>query len=155
MCRKEMLEVTFWLALAAIICIQSVRLDLGMLSRPGPGFMPFVAGAMIASLAATLFLQTIVIKRKQKTDREEKINFNFYLLIMVLSLFVAYTVLLYPLGYLICTFLLMLCLFSIGRKKRKWWLILVVAPLLVTVISYLVFCVWLQCPFPKGTLTGI
>jgi len=150
--RKEILEVTFWLIIATLICLQSLRLDLGMVSRPGPGFMPFVAGGIIALLGGALFLQTILTKREQGA-RKEKIAFNFKLLIKVLSIFVAYTILLHPLGYMISTFLLMLALFSIGREKRKWWLILIVAPFVVTTMSYLIFRVWLQCPLPKGTFT--
>jgi hypothetical protein len=152
--RKETFEAIFWVAIAGVICLQSFRLDLGMVSRPGPGFMPFVAGAIIALLGGALFLQTIVMRRESEV-KEEKIAFNFKSLIKLLSIFGVYTIVLYPLGYLISTFLLMLALFSIGKEKRKWWLIRIVAPLVVTTMSYLIFRVWLQCPLPKGMFTGI
>lgn len=116
--------------------------------------MPFVAGAIIALLGGALFLQTIVMRRESEV-KEEKIAFNFKSLIKLLSIFGVYTIVLYPLGYLISTFLLMLALFSIGKEKRKWWLIRIVAPLVVTTMSYLIFRVWLQCPLPKGMFTGI
>jgi ABC-type polysaccharide/polyol phosphate export permease len=154
MARRDVIEVIFWLMVATMICFRSFYLDLGMLSRPGPGFMPFVAGATIGLLAIGLLVHTIKTKQKQGKGRDEQVNFNFYLLALILSLLLAYTIILQLLGYLISTFLLMLFLFSIGGKKRKKWVV-VVSAFVAAGISYIVFCIWLQCPFPKGTFTGI
>jgi len=51
-------------------------------------------------------------------------------------------------GFLPLTFLLFIYLLGIIEKKK--WFFTVFVSLLVTVISYLIFQIWLQCMLPYG-----
>lgn len=46
----------FWLGVALLICLGSLRLSLGNIRQPGPGFFSFMGGALLAGLSVLLFL---------------------------------------------------------------------------------------------------
>ena len=48
----------FWLGLAILILIGSMRLSLGSLDNPGPGFLPFIAGLIMGVLAVIVYFQS-------------------------------------------------------------------------------------------------
>ena len=52
------------------------------------------------------------------------------------------------LGYLISTFLLMGFLYWILERKKIWLVLL--ASVLTTLFTYIVFSKWLNCQFPEG-----
>ena len=144
----------FWILVGIAICFKSYHLELGKLYRPGPGFMPFIAGGMIGVLGLILLFSTYFQKEGKETKKGAHVRLRFHPLILTLLILIAYSIVLNLIGYMISTFLLMLSLFSFGGRKRKWWLI-VGGAVLVTLVSYLVFDVWLRCSFPKGILEGI
>jgi putative tricarboxylic transport membrane protein len=63
---------------------------------------------------------------------------------------VAYAVLMDPLGYMVSTFLAMFGLFFHWEKKNWFWSFFF--SVTVSLISYLVFEVWLHCQLPRGIL---
>jgi len=152
--QKDKYIAFFWILVGLVICYKSYHLELGKLYRPGPGFMPFIAGGMLGVLGLILLFSTHFQKEGKETKKEDQVSFRFHPLILILLILIAYSIMLNWIGYMISTFFLMLSLFSFGSKKRKWWLI-VGGALLVTLISYLVFDVWLKCSFPKGILKDI
>ena len=46
-----------WLGVAVLICIGSLRLSLGSVHNPGPGFFPFVARLIMGILSAMVYVQ--------------------------------------------------------------------------------------------------
>jgi putative tricarboxylic transport membrane protein len=138
----------FWFILGAIICIMSVKLRIGTLYKPGPGFTPFLSGAVLVVSGLILMLSTFL---KQYMDEEmgsilvKEGRKNS--LLTLLALF-GYIVLLEPIGFLITTFIVLLFLFKITDTKR--WLAPVVLSGSSVIVSYLVFSVWLKLQFPKG-----
>ena len=68
-------------------------------------------------------------------------------LLLVLA---AYTFLLDFLGYLICTFLLVL--FMLRATDPQRWTVALSMALLTAVGSYVVFAIWLSVPLPRGPL---
>ena len=149
MLKSEKAVAIFWLLVSVVICLKSFNLNVGTTSNPGPGFMPLIAGAIIGLLGLVLFFQALRSKQRQKTGEKSKIGIKFYPMVLVLFILAAYSVLLKWLGYLPSTFSLVFFLVLIGGEKKKWGFVIVVA-FLTTLLSYLVFCVWLQCPLPKG-----
>lgn len=149
MLKCEKTVAIFWLLVSVIICLKSFNLGVGTTSNPGPGFMPLIAGAIIGLLGLVLFFQALRSKQRQKTEEESKIGIKLYPMVPVLFILVAYSVSLKWLGYLLSTFSLVFFLILIGRAEKKWGFVIVVT-FLTTLLSYLVFCIWLQCPLPKG-----
>jgi len=115
--------------------------------------MPFTAGGLLGVLGLISLFGTHFQKKGKETKQEAHVSLRFHPLLLMLLMLTAYSIVLNLIGYMISTFLLMFCLFSFG-VKRKWWVI-VGGAVFVTLVSYLVFDVWLRCSFPKGILEGI
>jgi putative tricarboxylic transport membrane protein len=141
-----------WIALGVGQCMEAWRLGLGKVSEPETGFAPFVGGLLIILFSVLLFAESSLSIKKNPdlkisvwTDVNKK-----RILYLIISLS-AYTLLLRTLGFLIDTFLLMTLLVKSGDGSK--WPGAIIAGLLISGISYLVFKVWLFVPFPEGILS--
>jgi len=153
--KKDRIEGLIWMILAVSVCIGSFKLDLGTFQKPGPGFMPFLAGSVLGLFSLILILSTFL----DQFNREDTRAIKFFskkkwknFVLPLLSLF-GYVLLLDVLGFIFTTFLFLLFLFKITDPRRWFW------PLVLTgstvSISYLVFSLWLKCQFPKGIITKL
>lgn len=145
--RREKITLFFWLFLSVFVCIESLRLGLGSFMAPGPGFLPFGASLVIGLLVCVRFLK----ERGKKLIGGVAPLFrgkNIRNVIYILGVLFAYPLLLYQLGFVICT------LFFIGFSLRiigsqKWRYVLGIS-IGTAVLSYLLFDVWLNIQLPKG-----
>jgi putative tricarboxylic transport membrane protein len=143
----------FWLVVAIGIVLLSMRYGVGTLHEPGPGFITFFAGAILIVLSLALFFSNF----RDRADRSSLWSLWAGLetgkVLYVILLLVAYIFLLKPVGFLICTFLLLVLLFRVKGSYRLKTVLLM--SLLVTAGSYLVFEIWLKAQLSKGILEGI
>ncbi len=143
----------FWLVVAIGIVFLSLKYGVGTFNEPGPGFITFFAGLILALLSLALVLSNF----RDQVDRNSLWSLwsglEFGKVLYVLLLLVAYVFLLKPVGFLISTFLLLVLLFRVKGSYRLKTVLLM--SLLVTAGSYLVFEIWLKAQFPKGILEGI
>jgi putative tricarboxylic transport membrane protein len=149
--KKEKTSSLVWLGLAILICAESLRrLSLGTFRDPGAGFLPFLSGIVLGGLALTHFLQSSL--RKSKANRGSvAVPERWRDLLVVYASLLAYVFLLEPLGFLIATFLLLLVLFRTA-ESRPWGFILG-ASAVTSLITFLVFDVFLKCQLPRGILS--
>ncbi len=144
MIKKTYIEGSIWLLVSIFLGIQSVKLDLGSFSSPGPGFMPFLMAFSLFSLSLILFKPSDLfqdIKTPQKFDL--KIG-----AIYITTSIVGYVFIFKKAGFLFSTFLLMIFLFKFtGTKTWKWAL---GGALIVTLLSYLFFGEILKLNLPSG-----
>ena len=56
----------FWLVIGLAIALYSMKYGLGKFSSPGPGFMPFLSGLILAGLALVVFFQQLSKGGKEK-----------------------------------------------------------------------------------------
>ena len=70
--------------------------------------------------------------------------------IIAIGLIILYAVLLKPVGYILCSLILMVCLLKLFRVKKVW--VYLVLPLATTLASYYLFHMLLLVPLPKGLL---
>jgi putative tricarboxylic transport membrane protein len=141
-----------WLLLGVGFCIGSVRLDLGSLEMPGPGFIPFLSGALLAltGLVLLLFPSPYESTEKEKLEIEDRggLKKHWKKFIFVLLALFSYLFLLEILGFLITSFLFLF--FLLKLTEPKGW----VRPLFysggVIILSYIIFILILECPFPIG-----
>lgn len=138
--------VWFWVGI--IIALWSLKYGLGSLSEPGIGFITFFAGSILALLAAILFLSSFRERKIPDPLRGLWIGLELKKVIYVLLLLAAYTILLRPLGFLLCTFILLFLLFRVKGGYTLWTVLFI--SFLVTASSFLVFQVWLQVQLPRG-----
>ncbi|OGP89705.1 MAG: hypothetical protein A2156_00660 [Deltaproteobacteria bacterium RBG_16_48_10] len=131
--------------------VGGLRLGVGSLSTPGPGFLPSVFGGILSILSIVLFVLTIQVKSKPQGQvkfwKEEK---SWKKVLYSLLSLIFYLIFLNYLGYITTTFLFCFYLFKfIGGKG--WWVSLLVA-ILASLVSYIVFDIGMEVPLPKGII---
>jgi putative tricarboxylic transport membrane protein len=146
-----------WVIIGIAMCIGSIKLQLGSLRAPGPGFLPFFSGALLGIFGLILMVSTALAgekEREQPENSESRMKWNWrrsLTPLLTLGTLFAYILLLEPLGFMLTTFVCLLLLFKLSEPRR--WLMPLVLSGVTAVLSYLLFSVWLQAHFPKGLLT--
>jgi putative tricarboxylic transport membrane protein len=142
----------FWLFLSAAVFVESLRMGIGAVESPGMGFMPLAASALLGMLSLVLLVKTIVHKRKGGTAGGSVALLGKKAL-MVLIAVITYSIIMPTIGYLIGTFLVMTFLYWLLEQNGvRGFLRGMVLSLLTTTLSYYLFAVLLNCPFPAGIL---
>lgn len=139
----------FLFAFSIVALIETSKLDIGNLSSAQTGFFPFVLAILLGILSLVLLGKTI--KGKNETKVPSWVSFGGWRpLIFTLGVLLFFFVFFERLGYLICTFLLVSILVGV-IGKRKWWFVILFA-LFSTLISYLIFGIFLKTQLPGGIL---
>ena len=152
MTRSEKGSTLFLLVLAAAILLASAKLGLGRLREPGPGFFPFLGGAILL-LASVIRL--LVEGRRQGIDEGRQaevalMGAKWPKVLVVMVALAVYAYVLEAAGFILCTFLLMLLLLRV-MEPRSWPVTLIQSGV-ITLVSYVVFEKGLAVGFPKGIL---
>ncbi len=143
-----------WVVLGILMCIGAIKLKLGTFHTPGPGFLPFLSGALLGIFGLILRLRTTFVRSEKESKSEEpSVVWNWKKLVnpfLALIILFIYILLLDPLGFMLTTFICMLFLFKLS-EPQKWFRPLILS-ISTSILSYLIFSVWLQCQFPKGPI---
>ena len=129
-------------------CIASVSLGLGEVHQPGPGFLPFLVGAILLLLSVIIFVPAL---RKKKMTNEEKSargmgKYRKGGLILLALVF--YNLTLGFLGFSVMTFFFVVFLMKIVEAQR--WPRTIVTALCSAAGFYFVFQSWLMLDLPRG-----
>ena len=146
MVNRDVVVAALALALGAVAIFESAKIPLGTVRNPGQGFFPWWTSAVIVLLALVLLTQALLSRpstNQQAPGRIAKVT----ALLLILA---AYTFLLDFLGYLLCTFLLVLFMLRVTDAQR--WPVALSMALLTALGSYVVFGIWLSVPLPRGPL---
>jgi len=138
----------FWLVLALATCIEAWRLTIGTFKNPGPGFLPFWAGTILVLLSLISLIKTATEKAEDTPSVWAGVNV-LKLSIFVLALLL-YVALLETLGFLLCTFLLLIFLFRAIEPYR--WHVVLLASILSLAAVYGFFVRLLDVRLPAGVL---
>jgi putative tricarboxylic transport membrane protein len=136
------------LVIAGIALWQSVKVPMGSIRQPGPGFLPFWVGVILALLSVALWFQASFRKPAAEPVRFLSGEGKWTYVAAAGIALLIYTFLLEPLGFIISTFLLLIFLFRV-IGKQKWWLG-VTGSILVTFFTHLIFKVALKVQLPRG-----
>lgn len=139
--------VFFFVGIVAVF--EGWRINPGTLSHPEAGFFVFYLGIILSFLSVILFY--IGVKARFVGTRNPiEIAGRWEKLLFGLALFVSYAFVLKSVGFIICSFVLLILLFHVveGRSWRSTLFISIVC----TVVSYLVFAKYLGVPLPKGII---
>ena len=137
----------FWLFFGILASVESYRLGLGTVNRPGPGFLYFYIGIFVSIMAL------IILARAWVTKKETGKIFGGHTIrkaLLVLAAVFLYAVLMEPLGFIPVTFFLFL--FILGFVEKKGWIAAILTSVAVTVAAYLLFETALQSQLPKGII---
>lgn len=138
----------FLFALGIVICIGSLRLDVGTPNAPGSGFFPLVTGLVLAAFSAAIFLQAGRIKDRSARFWEPGANkrgiYFSFLFILV------YALLLERAGFVITTmvFFILVSRFVCAHT----WKTAVLFASVTAFSTYAVFSYVLRAPLPQGFL---
>ena len=146
MVNRDVAVAALALALGGAAVFESAKLPLGTVRNPGQGFFPWWTSVVIVLLALFLLIQALTSRRSinpQASGRIAKVT----ALLLVLAM---YTLLLDLLGYLICTFFLVLFMLRATNPQR--WPVALIMALITAFGSYGVFAIWLSVPLPRGPL---
>jgi putative tricarboxylic transport membrane protein len=139
----------FWLLVAIFILIESWRLNLGNLSVPGPGFLPFLCGVVLGSFSIILIIVTL--SRSSPTQAKDWYSgIRWKKWGISLASLVAYAFFLETMGFIVCTGAFVMVVMTIMQPQR-WRTALVVA-VSATAASFLIFQIWLKAQLPVGFL---
>jgi len=141
----------FWLFISLFTIIHSRKFGLGNLHNPGPGFFFFWGGIFLGFFSLVVLISAL---RPQKEDLENEGRMirrvDWRKIISVLIALFAYGQMFEKIGFIISTFLLMVFLVRfIGAKK---WYVAVLFASCTSLLSYVLFVLWLQTQLPKGIL---
>ena len=138
----------FLMILAAAVASEAYRLEIGTPTEPGSGFMIFGASVLLGLLSLHLFIKSLGSGEDPSKKTSEKMHRRR--IVWVVAANVIYIYLLHPVGYLICTFLLLCFVFQIIERGR--WASTVGGAALASVGTYGVFAKLLQLNLPRGWL---
>jgi len=148
--RADRISGIFWLCFGILVSIESARLGLGTLHRPGPGFLFFYAGIFLSVMALIILVRAFTAKKadgkRENIFTGQNIRKALYVLIAVFL----YALLMEKLGFIPVT--LMLFLFILGIIEKKRWPVAIFTSVAVTIAAYLIFETALQSQLPKGIL---
>ena len=139
----------FWLLFSLVTCVESYRLTLGAINKPGPGFFPFSAGFVMLILSLAALFQSMAKKKKvEKTTRQEP--FRWWSIVTILATVTAYAFSLEKIGFLINTFLFMCLLLKVVEPQT--WKTAIIGGLITTLAANLIFNVIFRAQIPAGIL---
>ncbi len=139
-----------FLILAFIVIWQSAIIPMGRISKPGPGFLPFWVGIILALLSAVLWVES-----GSNKSPSGKIQFlsgegRWQDVLWTAGFLLGFTFLVDILGFVITTLLFLFFIFRFVGKQ-KWWIVFT-GTILVTLSIYVIFKVCLQVQLPAGLL---
>lgn len=137
----------FWLFIAAYVCREAMKSGIGSVHVPGPGFVPFLTGIVLAALSCTLLVSATLRRSQGKMSDLWKGLAWSKVIIAAAALFV-YCILLPVLGYLIATFGLMVLMLATTKRLNLWLQALVA--LVITSSSYFIFHTLLGVQLPPA-----
>jgi len=148
--KADRISGLFWFIFSVFGAYQSYQLGLGTLHQPGPGFLFFWTGTLVAVLSLAVIVRSFGKPPRIEGKESSLGKWNVSKVVLVLASLFLYALLLEHLGFLIVTLLLFLLILGVIEKKRGSYTLLV--SLIVTAASYLLFEVGLQSQLPKGIL---
>ena len=125
--------------------VGGMKLHLGTVSEPQPGFFPFWGGVVLAGLSGILLFQAL----SGRSKGAQAFGAIWRPVIMIVGLIV-YVAVLETLGYIIATIVLSVILLRV-LGTRRWW-VLAVAGLIIAFGSYILFARFLNVTLPGGIL---
>lgn len=139
------------MAFAAVICFDLRNLSFGTPGAPGPAFFPLLLGIVLFFLALLFILKT-ALRGGALSDSARTLwtGLQWKLVPYTLAALLVYALFLDRLGYLICTWFLMVYFFWGKGAKSKG--IAIIGALFVSIISYMIFRGMLKVRLPLGLL---
>jgi hypothetical protein len=136
----------FFLLLGLWVCFFSWKIGLGSPAKPGPGFMPFLAGLLLALLSFLLVIQVLF----SWTAPTWATRVQWKNTLLVLAAMVAYGFLLDKIGFVLVTLGFVILLMKVIEPQS--WKRAVLGGMISSMASYLLFETFLKSQLPRSFL---
>ncbi len=144
MARRDAAVAAAALTVGAAALYEASKLPFGTVHNPGQGFFPWWTSAVIVLLAVILLAQALRSRSSALREGPGRIA----KVAALLAVLAGYTFLLEPLGYMLCTFLLVL--FMLRATDPQRWAVALAMAAITAAGTYVVFAMWLSVPLPRG-----
>ena len=146
---KRLNQVTslFLIAFSILILTSSLKIGIGNLQGPGPGFMGFLCSILLLILSLVIFAIESAKSAEEKGEGHLGEKNLAKQLVLTVSL-CGYALLLETLGFLLASFILIWIMLLINNPRK--WLNHTMVSFIVVNVSYLVLCKWLRVILPVG-----
>jgi putative tricarboxylic transport membrane protein len=150
--KPDQFSSLFWFLVGMAVTVWSYRLGLGTLTNPGPGFLPFWCALILSGLSCLVFFHRRFATTEGETRKLRHLwqGVGWVKGIYVVLALLAYTLLFTTLGYLLSTIALLLFLFKTIEPQK--WTVAVGGAILASLVSFVVFALWLDVQLPRGVL---
>jgi len=146
--KKDLYTSLFWLLFATYYSLESYGYGLGKWSRPGPGYFPFGAGLLFGMISLYVFLRALRNKPAGESPGEPSERFQWQNIVLVVAGMLGYAFLLKRMGFILCTFLIVVLFIRVIAKKR--WLNSIVTAGILAVVFHIFFNTLLKAQLPNG-----
>jgi len=136
----------FFSLLGLGVCYVSWKIGLGSPAKPGPGFMPFLAGLLLAFLSFLLVIQVLF----SWTAATWATRIQWKNTLLVLAAMVAYGFLLDKIGFVFVTLGFVILLMKVIEPQS--WKRAVLGGIISSMASYLLFETFLKSQLPRSFL---
>jgi len=145
--KRDTLSTIFLLLFAIYFTIESYRFGLGDWGMPGPGYFPFGAGLLFGIISLSVMLSALrKVPKEMPRGSLERLQWKNIVLIILGML--AYILCLNKVGFILCTFLLVVMFIRIVSHWR--WVNSIIIALSITLAFHFLFDVLLNAQLPMG-----
>jgi hypothetical protein len=140
----------FWMVVALGICFGSLRLGLGVLHRPGPGFFSFLAGSVLCILSLSVFFRSRKARGSSGKGKEAflpGLHGTLKMAYVTIAL-ILYAIGMNYVGFFFATILFLGFLLR-GIDPQPWWVVVIIS-ILGAITCSVVFQYWLGVQLPCG-----
>ena len=147
--RKNLFSGIFLALFSGITIYLAFKLPLGNSAKPGPGLFPLLLGILIGLLALLFFLTTVRSNRGKPEFLDREMPVKKWKVFYLLGQLCVYAFLYRQLGFIISTWIFLVSLKPIIKKK---WIPLLLVSLLVSIAFFVFFDYFLKVELPMGIL---
>ena len=148
--RTDRISGIFWLCFAVLVSIESSRLGLGTLHKPGPGFLFFWTSIFLGIMSLVVLMRAWSRKKIEISKGTIFVKQNILKIVLILLSLFLYAIFMETVGFILVT--LLLFIFLLGMIEKKRWPFTVFVSIVVTACAYLIFETWLKSQLPRGFL---
>jgi putative tricarboxylic transport membrane protein len=141
--KKGMIPAFAFLAIGVVALVTMIQLPFGTIHEPDSAFFPVLLSLLLIVLSLVVLARSILSKLTGPRlwgDQWQK-------LVPSVAALVAYAFLLKSVGYVICTFCILIL---VGKLEKCSWKATLLISVACTFLSYSVFRWYLKSPLPQG-----
>jgi putative tricarboxylic transport membrane protein len=147
--KNDLISGVFFLSAGLFFAFYARTVDIGSMEEPGPGYLPFWAGALLASMSALIILKALFGRLAEAKPFFPEHD-SWKRILSIIASLIAYNFLLTTLGFTLITFLFVG--FLVRFIFPQTWVLTLVTAALSTLGARLLFINLLELQFPKGFL---